>query len=338
MKISTRSNSTYQLNKTAYLTFNTRKIFLISTLLCIFLQTGCMSIASREDSVPASSLALKVVNAAGMYSGIQDVSRVELKRALAEQLKAGGIEEGNYRDAVDAGFAVAHAQKLIDPPSGFSNWNAAGMSILGMLARPSLTKSQVVKLIVWMPDEMAEDEEDAQLKMGRILENAAIKALPEGYSSKVLEWTDVAVLGATSPHRVIKVDGPLCPQWSCMIQGPFPVEGNLSRADKMSATTTPGFLEPSSSGSYTYSSNPFVLIRKITKEYDEQGKLNGHWHRIKAKRLEQFDHTQWYVEISKHLPEWAYYYLPLAQEGSSYVFFSVPVVMNRGKPLYFVTP
>lgn len=77
------------------------------------------------------------------------------------------------------------------------------------------------------------------------------------------------------------------------------------------------------------------MLWKITNEYDEDGILAGHWHRIETKILAGFDHTAFYRRFSEALPDWAFIYFgprdPFNHAG-------VPFVLNKGKELLFIKP
>jgi len=287
--------------------------------------SGCGSQPTKPDT--EKSIALQIMEAAGKAAGLRDVDRPAVESALGEKTES---------DASWAylGDAALHATKLVAPPPGFSPGGATAMALLGLFPTNTSRDADVSQLIVWMPQTEAPDAERAQERMGLLLEKAAIDALPAGYEAKPFEWTDVAVFGAKSKYRVIKVNGPSCPQWSCVIQG---AEGSLRW--KMHRSTAPAIVPGGPYPAWSYTGWASIDIEQITNEYDETGSINGHWHRIETVPLVgYFKRNEWYIRISENLPEWAYYYHTPSKRYPEYSPFPAPVVLHQGKPLLFVRP
>lgn len=307
------------------------KIQKLTLLLAIVLLTqGCASTNLKRN--PKISLALQIMEAADRSNGLQDIDKVELDELLKKNQKM------DFLYLVEAG---AYALDYFKPVSGITQSTSINMALLRFFLSGGRKIGEVSQLLVWMPEDMAEDRVDAQIKMGRILEKAAIQALPKGYSTNSFEWTDKAILGALSNNRVIRVNGDSCPGWSCVLTGTIPTKTHLRSRGKMKEIAIPAFISGGLGQGYGYQKNsgwPGISIRRITKEYDETGSRGAHWHRLKTEALNDFDHKAWYLRLSKNLPNWAYYLQMTDPYDPKKVIFPVPVILNQGKPLLFVKP
>ncbi|NOU15803.1 MAG: hypothetical protein HOO92_17870 [Methylococcaceae bacterium] len=100
-----------------------------------------------------------------------------------------------------------------------------GVAVAGLLlssgsSRPLNYADNSNYLTIGMPISEATDEDDAQIKMGALVEYAIIKALGHDYQSKIIEYDDHYAFGRTYRPRWILVNGPLCENWSCQALGP----------------------------------------------------------------------------------------------------------------------
>jgi hypothetical protein len=101
-----------------------------------------------------------------------------------------------------------------------------GMAALMLLNSGDFQKTAAKydHLETWMPISEAKDENEAKLKMSKILENAIFKTFGLPYQAKIDEIEDEATIGAISRGRFIRVDGPGCENWSCKINATIPSE------------------------------------------------------------------------------------------------------------------
>jgi hypothetical protein len=299
----------------------------LSWAIAFALLSACQSLPTSFR--PDASEALQIMQIEGGSEGLRDVSQEDFDKALGRK---------SNNDVLELSMATGYASGLLRAPTGFSGMSASGLHLLTFFTAPSFLAGEVSRMMAWMPESLASDEKDAQRKVAKMVEEAVIKALPPGYSTRIQEWTDTAVFGAESHFRVIRVDGEHCENWSCVIEGQFPSKDRLPVIGRMSKTRTPFFLEHSESSSYRFNRYYWVKISKIVSEFDEVGKINGHWHRLKTEYLEGFNHTEWYVKISELLPKWAYYYHAPHSRKPNQSVFPLPLILNQGKPMYFIKP
>lgn len=207
--------------------------------------------------------------------------------------------------------------------------SAAGIGIYAALLLTSGSFQDLARnsnhFEVWMPASEAADETDAKLKMSALMESAIRKALLPSHQTKILEYENVSVLGVRERHRDILVGGPGCEKWSCMVIAPIPTDNALQWVGKMAKideTEVPG-----GNAYYVYKGLQNLVFAKITREYEQDGVLAGHWHKLEGKISEGFDYEGFYRRISENLPAWAYYYI---SPGNSDDRLEGPAILNKG--------
>lgn len=194
-----------------------------------------------------------------------------------------------------------------------------------------------IRIISWIPAGYPADEQDAQFKWGRHLETVAINALPEGYATQPFEWTNRSTTGQDSALRVLRVSGPLCPDWTCVLEGAFVSQENapLSQVGRMQKVPTPAFVKHADPESYTQLRETRITLRRVESEYLEVGRGMGSWYRINTVPVPEFDHNGFYKRLSAALQPWNYIYI--GPENGAYKT-TVPLVLNQGTELYFAKP
>lgn len=299
---------------------------------CGLALAGCAATPSsvREAptvSISSNSLALQVMRADGRSDGLKDV-QVDLPHEVGSEA---------FVDTLDALLLREHLLGRATPLPGVSNAAMSAFFALELLNDRTYLPRHGMWMPVWMPHNLARDLQDAQLKITEITERAVVEALPQGYRVEPYEWTDKAVFGAESSYRILRLDGPLCEQWSCLIQGSLSSHERPDRSAKarMVKAPKPSFIQSDEEWSYRFRGLGGVAIKKVTKEYDEQGKISGHWHRIETGSLSGFDHAAFYRRLSAALPDWAFIYFG-PQEVHNQA--GIPYVLNRGKELLFIKP
>jgi len=303
--------------------------YLIVVVVAVALSvSGCAS-TNNVKRDKTKSLALQIMQAAGRDKGLKDIEHSMLKEPL------------RHKSPTDI-FALVDAAgtytNVFTPPPGFSVGSATAIGLLGFFLSGRTQEGFITQLLVWMPASMAKDEEEAKLKMSKILEDAAIKALPEGYTTKEFVWEDQATLGSLSPQRIIKVDGPMCANWSCYIWGDIPSDTHSNWKGKMEESIAPEYVSNTEIKAFRYARRGQIGFNSIVKEYDEIGGTGGHWHKIIPGGVEGFSHKDWYVRISENLPSWAYYYFAPNLKNPDDGITKIPVIFNSGKPLLFIKP
>lgn len=299
---------------------------------CGLALAGCAATPSPVRDAPTTnvsvnSLALQVMRADGRSDGLKDV-QVDLPNEVSSEA---------FVDTLDALLLREHVLGRATPMPGVSNAAMSAFFALELLNDRTYLPRRGMWMPVWMPYNLARNPLEAQLKMTEIIERAIVEALPEGYRVEPYEWTDKAVFGAESSYRILRLEGPLCEQWSCLIQGNFSSVERPERSSqaRMVKAPTPSFIQSDEEWSYRFRGLGGVAVRKVLKEYDEQGKISGHWHRIETESLSGFDHSAFYRRLSAALPDWAFIYFG-PQEVHNQA--GIPYVLNRGKELLFVKP
>lgn len=176
----------------------------------------------------------------------------------------------------------------------------------------------------WMPITFAKDEDDAQVKMGSIMETAILKAFQPPYQTKIFEYDDVATVGVVSRFRMIRVDGPGCENWSCIASGPIPTSSAYQWVGEMVKIDAPGF---SGRECYAYRGLHGIGLSRIKREYEEDGLFSGHWHKFETGLVSDFDYEKLFQRISENLPDWVYFYLaPRGKDNP----VDGPALLNKG--------
>lgn len=180
-------------------------------------------------------------------------------------------------------------------PHGAGVGIAAAALLLGGPSSPSIIPDNDNYLVIAMPLNYATDEDDAQLKMGALMEKAIVQALSPTYQTEIVEYDDHHSFGKVLRPRWIRVDGPLCENWSCQISGPVPTKNAAQWEGEIVKTTNSG------REIYRYKNIFREKIRfvKIIKEYDKNEK-----HYVEGQEIPDFDYQTFYQRISANLPEW----------------------------------
>ncbi len=306
----------------------------IMLLVCGLVMAGCAgkpSVAptkAKTDRDSSDSLALQVMKTNGYSAGLKDVE-VELQ---------GSSSSGSLTaDTLNALLLREHLLGRATPLPGVSNSAMSAFFVLELFNDQTYLPRHGMWMPVWMPQSMARDPLDAQRKLTAIIEQAVVESLPADYRTKPYEWSDKAVFGAESSYRVLRVDGPQCEDWSCVIRGSLSSSERPTKSfdAKMTMVDTPSFIRDGEDTSYRLRGLGGVVLHKVIEEYDEQGSISGHWHRMKTEPLSDFDHSGFYRRLSTALPKWAFIYF-----GPEYTHneAGIPFVLNRGQELLFVKP
>jgi hypothetical protein len=197
--------------------------------------------------------------------------------------------------ATNLGLAAASRPIPGALPHGAGVGIAAAALLLGGPSRPRIVPDNDNYLLIAMPLTYATDEDDAQLKMSALMEKAIIQALPQTNQTKIVEYDDHYAFGRVFRPRWIRVNGPLCENWSCQISGPIPTQSAGQWEGEIVKATNSG------REIYRYKNIFREKIRfvKITKEYDKNEK-----HFVEGQEIPDLDYSGFYQRISANLPEW----------------------------------
>ncbi len=304
----------------------------ILLMACGLVMAGCAGTPAvsptKTDRANSDSLALQVMKANGYSAGLKD-AEVELEATPS----SGGLTA----DTLNALLLREHLLGRATPLPGVPNSAMSAFFVLELFNDQTYLPRHGMWMPVWMPQSLARDAVDAQQKLTAIIEQAVAESLPADYRTKPYEWSDKAVFGAESSYRMLRVDGPLCEDWSCVIRGSLSSSERPTKSfdARMLRVNTPPFIRQSDGSSYRLRGLGGVALHKVIKEYDEQGSVSGHWHRVKTEPLSGFDHATFYRRLSTALPDWAFIYF-----GPEYAHNNagIPLVLNRGQELLFVKP
>jgi len=263
----------------------------------------------------------------GYSAGLKDVE-VDLPRESGS---------GKLAHTLDALILREHLLGRSTSLPGVSNSAMSAFFVLELFNDQTYLPRHGMWMPVWMPHRLARDPLEAQLKLTETIEQAVVEALPADYRVKPYEWSDKAVFGAESSYRMLRVDGPLCENWSCVMRGSLSSHERPAKSfnARMVKVETPSFIRDGDDTSYRLRGLGGVELQKVVQEYDEKGLVSGHWHQVETEPLADFDHAAFYRRLSAALPDWAFIYF-----GPEYTHneAGIPFVLNRGEELLFVKP
>lgn len=271
--------------------------------------------------------ALLVISTAIILSACSSSLKTVPMRSLIASQTTPDSTGVSPRSALDA-YGIA---RLATTPnvagSPVSNGTGIGIHAANLLLRSqpaAFTKLSIDNdhLEAWMPLSMASDEKDAQLTMSEILLTAIQKTLSPMYAQRVEEYDDVSTLGIKSRHRVMRVDGPSCEAWSCVILAPIPTESALSWKGKMVKLELSGDDDRKPLQAFAYNSIDFVFFVRIKHEQDSAGMVSGKWKKFDTELIPEFDYERFYENLSANLPSWVYLYLAKNGQRNSYLLNS----------------
>lgn len=271
------------------------------------------------------STAMQVMQGAGLAEGLADLavhrSQLDERGELVAAAQAALINELAPANA-------GRAEPVVYPVQ------AAFMSFKGR-TDPTLPLRTDLRFISWLPASQAANETEAQVKWSQALEQAAAGALPAGYRTEPFEWINTSADGVESTHRLLRVDGPLCSDWSCVLEGGFTSHENpaLSAESPMRRVPTPAVVEHGEAESYTQTKAAHMTFSQVTSQYLEVGR-GAQW-RMEKQPVPGFDHNAFYQRLSAELPAWAYIYA--GAENPVYQT-QIPVVLHAGQEHFFAVP
>lgn len=313
--------------------------------LLVVLSALALSACQTNPSKPyvadtSRSYAKNVMLAGGIGGDLRDVSWQDAKKAREKALAEGAVDSGGPSLAGAGAFGIVN---YLAPPPGFSMTGAGVMGALSWMAVGSTDPSSAPHVIAWMPKSAATSPGTAQAILADLTAGAMTKAmgdikLPSGYTFGEVEQIPTGPFGAKGEWTKIavaitggKCDAPLV-KCSFNVTLKMPYEG-----------VAPGFL----GGQATYS-----FVARGTANDDRTG-----WIRESAPLMsgdKAYDYVkswsailpeaEFYVALSRYLPDWVYIYLPGGQRVSrhtpdgKYSWLPYPVLLNKGSTHYFIEP
>ncbi|TAL51169.1 MAG: hypothetical protein EPN89_03960 [Methylovulum sp.] len=193
------------------------------------------------------------------------------------------------------------------------------------------TAAKFSHIEAWMPVSEAKNENEAALKMSKILENAVHKTFTPNYHTKMDEVENESAVGIKEITRFIRIDGPGCEPWSCMAMGAFPSETAMKWRGKMIRYEHQFTHDNIDCPCYVYSGlDGGIGFTKILDEYTEKGSINGQWRRFKSIPASFVD-EDFYKRLSGNLPDWVYVYVAEKPNDPN---MAVPALFNQGKRIH----
>lgn len=232
---------------------------------------------------PDKSLALNLAEA-GKIDGLKD------QKVSTEEY--GRISKSNL--FLDAGWTTAITAS---PASGFNSGFGLGLGLLTMLI-PEPVGAKEHQFVAWMPADMASSPEDAQVKMRDITAKAVEAALRDlrWEHSPMEYWVNPLLWGRKDQMAALLI---YPEKMGCL---PQEAKGKhcvltVEMVKPKPIKTSPAAIGRPSQPSYFFAGN--------TTEYGFVVASNGESGSIDTPYL--------YAMVSKHLPDWAYFYTPPAK-------------------------
>lgn len=303
--------------------------------------TACQTNPSKPYAAdPGRSHAMNIMLAGGIGGDLRDVSWQDAKKAREKALAEGAVDSSGPSLVGAGAFGVVN---YLAPPPGFSAGGAGAMGVLSWLVTGPSDPSSFPHVIAWMPKSAAASPDTAQATLADLTAGAMTKAmadikLPPGYTFGEVEQIPTGPFGAKGGWTKIavaitggKCDAPLV-KCSFNVTLKMPYEG-----------VAPGFL--GSQATYSF-------VARGTANDDRTG-----WIRESAPLMsgdKAYDYVkswsailpeaEFYVALSRYLPDWVYIYLPGGQRVSrhtpdgKYSWLPYPVLLNQGSTHYFIQP
>lgn len=298
------------------------KLKAVLLILLLFGLMGCAASKPYVDSGAVSnpnwSKARNIVKAAGLRD-IVDVSPEWLPGSGAFSGEKGGALGATTFAAVQY-LSDLNQLGLASIPMSIMSWNATGET----------DRRTLPALYAWMPEQMASSSTEAINTLGKIVREALQKGLEETQVKPPYaispSYEIQKVPGVDYEFKGFRVSGGMCDSEQVICRYDFPYTANKVEEARPYKGIAPDFLghQPS-----------WLFIKKAAFHPVVSG-INR-----KANTRPLLPDLEVYLAMSKHLPEWAYLYLPNSIKtryittGKGTVL-NVPLILHRGEVLMFV--
>lgn len=288
-------------------------ILLLSALTAL---AGC-STSQRYVIDTDYSLAKNILIAADV-----DRTKMYLKDTPYDKAKNTLAAEGHGKEidkVVGVSLAGAQYGGLMSATPGISDALGGSIMLLQSLTKSSYEPVQNTGHIIWMPKSYANNADDAQQKIKKLLKKAYLSSLPEGYSYEEKTYTFKPTYADPEEHTSINIEGGICSKETkvCRLDYTFkePIEDRL----------TPTWLKEGKAYFWAFGVDEPPAAVRITLA--DRGKPN-----FSSIVYKPFYTHQYLKTVSSKLPDWIYIYSPKTRDRK------YPVVYNSGKTLYFIAP
>jgi hypothetical protein len=288
---------------------------IIFTLITLMLVTGCNSQPVRYQSEEEFSQAKNILIAGEidntkMY--IKDMPYEELQESLRSSNKH------NVESVIEVSLAGAKYSGLMTVTPGISDFAGGSMMLLNSLVKSTYEPVRNTGHIIWMPKTYAKDADEAQQKIEKMLKDAYLESLPEGYSYEELTMTHTPSHGDPKDYDIINIDGDVCSEdgFVCRLRV-------VSEEPQMDYPT-PKWMKETKSYFWTFGKQKPGANAFVSKSKREKVLPSPVW--------KYFYTDEYFRSVSSRLPEWVYIYSPVARDRN------FPAVYNQGDILYFIGP
>jgi hypothetical protein len=313
--------------------------------LLVVLSALALSACQTNPSKPyvadtSRSYAKNVMLAGGIGGDLRDVSWQDAKKAREKALAEGAVDSGGPSLAGAGAFGVVN---YLSPPPGFSMAGAGVMGALSWMAVGSTDPSSAPHVIAWMPKSGATSPKSAQTEFAALIAAAMEKAvknvqLPDGYAFGDVTRTDTGPFGGKGEwtETTVAISGSRCsePLRQCSF--------NITLKDPYE-----GFA-PMGNGGYP----AYAFVARGTAHDDHTGWIRQSAPVMSSDKASAYvrswsailPEAEFYVALSRYLPDWVYIYLPGGQRvarhtpDGAYSWLPYPVLLNKGSTHYFIEP
>ncbi len=280
------------------------KVVVVSLLSAIV--AACASVPTQKAYDSNKSLALNLAEAGGI---------ADLKDLVVSADEYAKIHSSGSGVVAGAGWAAAN---FATPAPGFSSGWGFGLGLLSMV-RSTDVPAKHRQLVAWMPSDMAADPDAAQEKFRSILTDALEKTFSE------LDWQHEGFEKSRRESNIIvasffRTNGVGCPDSSAPM-GEKCIAGAYVQKPQAVASA-PAFLGQDSEAAFFF---------KADAIYNGYVSIVGKGHSDVSLPF-------FYLTLSKHLPDWSYFYIPPKRYMKAHTEGNLdyPQVYYRGKMELFV--
>ncbi|NNE34263.1 MAG: hypothetical protein HKN13_03440 [Rhodothermales bacterium] len=279
---------------------NGSQLVVFCSLLVSMTLAGC----ATTSSTTGKSEALQIAQAAGMKQ-LRDVSRDRYEEAIRQRPD---MDLSNAINVVGVGTKVFNQQ---------TGWSlGAETAALGVLAifesLPTYVPEADNRLLIWMPQTLARDSEQAAVLMRDTLVSAMQKTLPDYEVKLSRRHFD----GTGSGERnYLSIDGPSCTNCELYSLTFF------NELTEPRVRTAPQFAGGQSAYVWGMSGTRNSALYGFPGENAGQSRLSPN------------DRLNILTRLSRELPAWVYLYVAPKEDQSGF-----PMILHQGRPMLFLDP